>query len=564
MYLFNSIAQQMAKAFTLAILSAPLFALPALAAKNDLRIGMTQYPSTLHPLFDQMVAKSLILGATLRPMTGHDTAWKPVCMSCVSLPTYENGGAQKVTLPDGRKGIAATYTLLPDLTWGDGTPVTTKDILFTWNVGKNPMSGVGNNEFYAKDIADIAVKDDKTFTITFAKEMCEFASIGDFYPLPAHLEQKIFDENPAEYQKRSLYVTAPATAGLYSGPYLISKIESGAKITISRNPHWKGATPAFNNVSFRTIENSTSLSSNLLSGEIDYIAGELGLSLDQALAFEKRLPKEKYTVTYKPSLTFEHIDLNLDEPTFKDINLRKALMHATDRNTINTVIFSGKQPVASSDINPLDTVYTEDTIKYAYDLTTAATLLDGAGWKLRPDGFRYNAKGDKLQIILSTTSGNKTRETILQAIQSDWKKAGIDSVIQNQPARVLFGDTMRERRFKGGVMYAWMSAPRNIPKTTLHSSMIPTAANNYGGQNYAGYNNPKMDKIIDDLEVVCDADKNLALWHDLQKIYADELPALPLYYRAEPFIVPVWLTGIVPTGHLNPSTIWIENWKASE
>lgn len=70
-----------------------------------------------------------------------------------------------------------------------------------------------------------------------------------------------------------------------------------------------------------------------------------------------------------------------------------------------------------------------------------------------------------------------------------------------------------------------------------------------------------MDKMIDDLDVTCAPDANKALWQDLQKLYADELPALPLYYRAESFFVPVWLHGLTPTGHQHPSTLWIENWS---
>ena len=135
--------------------------------------------------------------------------------------------------------------------------------------------------------------------------------------------------------------------------------------------------------------------------------------------------------------------------------------------------------------------------------------------------------------------------------------------IDNQPARTLFGDTMLKRKFTGGVMYAWMSSPKNIPKTTLHSSMIPSDKNNHAGQNYTGYNNPKMDKIIDDLEVVCEPKANQALWDSLQKIYAEELPALPLYYRADAYFVPVWLRGITPTGHMRPTTLWVENWSVA-
>src|SRR3546814_3572658 len=73
---------------------------------------------------------------TRRPLTVYDQQWELICMLCTELPSIEAGTAVPEDLPpdvegagDGR-GIAMTYTLQPDATWGDGTPVTTKDVLF--------------------------------------------------------------------------------------------------------------------------------------------------------------------------------------------------------------------------------------------------------------------------------------------------------------------------------------------------------------------------------------------------------------------------------------------------
>lgn len=548
------------------ILAISLMATAPAAAQTPqhLNIGISQYPSTLHPLFDAMVAKSLVLGPTQRPMTAHNAAWTGECLICTELPSFENGLAVRETYGEGKTGIAATYKIRPGLAWDDGTPLTAADFIFAWQVGKHPQSGVSNGEFFAKDIRDITSSAPDTVTIHFDKEKCSFALINDFHPLPAHLEKKIFDEDPANYKSRTLYNTDPARHGLYFGPYRISRLQSGAFITLEKNPHWTGKAPAIDFITFKTIETSAALTAHLLSNGIDYIAGELGLTLDQALAFEKRLKAQRpgqYNVIYKSGLTYEHIDLPLDRAPFDDIRVRRALMHGMNRTQINNVVFEGRQPPAVSNINPLDPAFTDDVTLYPHDPAKAAALLDEAGWKTGKDGYRYNAKGEKLSIHFATTAGNKSREVIQQAIQSDWKKIGVDAVIKNEPARVLFGSTMRERKFEGGVMYAWLSSPANIPKTTLHSSMIPSAENNYAGQNYPAYRNAAMDKIIDDLDVTCAPDANSALWRDLQKLYADDLPALPLYYRAEPFFIPAWLHGIEPTGHLNPTTLWIENWS---
>src|SRR3546814_7583784 len=73
----------------------------------------------------------------------------------------------------------------------------------------------------------------------------------------------------------------------------------------------------FRSITVLTIEQTTALEANLLSGNVDMIAGELGLTLDQALAFEKR-HGDDYQVIYEPSLLYEHIDLMLDNPTLQD------------------------------------------------------------------------------------------------------------------------------------------------------------------------------------------------------------------------------------------------------
>lgn len=535
--------------------------------KNNLTIAMTQYPSTLHPLIDSMAAKSYVLGMTARPLTAYDKNWQQTCLFCEKLPTLENGLAKIETRDDGSQGIAATYTLPEQAVWGDGTPITVEDILFAWEVGKHPQSGVSNFELFANDIMDITKVDDKTFTVHFDKVTCEFSGISDFYVLPAHLERDIFEKDPKTYKERTLYATNPTHKGLWFGPYVLKSQTPGAALTLARNPLWWGKTPDFDTITIRIIENTAALTAALLSGDVDYISGELGLTLDQALPFEKRLKAQKpdqYKVIYKPSLVYEHIDINLDNPVWQDVKMRQALLLGINRQAISQSLFDGRQPVALSNISALDDIHTGDVDDWSHDPEQAKKLLDEAGWKTGDDGYRYNDKGEKLSFTLMTTAGNKSRELIQQAIQADWKKIGIDTTINNEPARVLFGQTTTKRKFKDGVMYAWMSAPKNIPRTTLHSDMIPTEANNYAGQNYPGYKNAEMDKILEDLEVVCEPDKNRALWTRLQQLYTRDLPALPLYYRANPYIIPVWLDGIEPTGHMNPTTLWIEDWSRTE
>jgi peptide/nickel transport system substrate-binding protein len=532
---------------------------PAKAARDELVIGITQFPSTFHPNIDAMLAKTYILGLTRRPLTVYDKDWRLRCMLCVKLPTIENGLAAPERTPDGKQGIAVTYTIRDDANWGDGKPVSTDDVVFTWKVGRHKKSGVGNMEFY-RSLYRIDVKGPRTFTMHFDKLTFQYNAINGFELIPAHLDEANFTD-PVAYKNRTAFDTDTTNKGLYYGPYLIDRVVTGSHVVLAPNPTWWGRKPHFKRIVVRVIPNTAALEANLLSGNIDMIAGELGLTVDQAIAFEKR-HGGKFNIIYKPGLIYEHIDLNLDNLILRDIRVRRALIYAIDREAISEKLFAGRQPVAHTSVNPLDWVHADDVPKYPYDPKKAAKLLNDAGWTMRKRGVRHDKKGKRLGLEIMTTAGNRSRELVEQVLQSQWKAAGIDVRIRNEPARVFFGQTVTERRFSGLAMYAWISAPEGVPRTTLHSAHIPTPDNNFAGQNYTGFRNAEMDGLLETIEVELDRSKRKKLWRRLQEIYATELPVIPLYFRAEPYILPKWLKGLEPTGHQDPSTLWVENWRA--
>lgn len=533
-------------------------ALPAQAAKDELVIGTTQFPATFHPSIESMLAKTYILSMARRPLTAYDPDWALICMLCETLPTLENGLARLEKTPDGGQGIALTYTLKADATWADGTPVSSDDAMFTWRVGRHPLSGIANAELYRR-ILRVEIKDKKTFVLHLDRVTFDYNAVNDFQLLPAHIEAARFDAAPAEYRNRTAFDQDTANAGLYNGPFRITEVVQGSHVVLEPNTHWQGAKPQFRRIVVRIVENTAALEANLLSGGVHMIAGELGLPLEQAIAFEKRQAK-RFDVVYKPGLVYEHIDLNLANPILADERVRRALLHAIDRETISKQLFGGRQAVADANVPRLDWVHTEDLPKYPHDRAKAGTLLDEAGWTMA-GGTRRNAKGEPLVLELATTAGNRSRELVSQVLQSQWKAVGIDVRLKTEPPRVFFGETVTRRRFPAMAMFAWYSAPESVPRTTLHSTMIPAEDNNWAGQNYTGYSNPEMDRLIDAIETELDRPKRKALWAELQRLYATDLPALPLYYRADAFILPKGMTGLIPTGHQDPSTLWVENWR---
>ena len=530
-------------------------------APDELHIGITQFPATLHPNIDSMLAKTYVLGMAQRPLTGYDHKWQLQCVLCQELPSLENGEAWLEPLTTGGEGVAVRYRLDPRARWGDGTPVSTRDVLFTWQVGRNPDTGVAGLEAYRR-ILRVEVVDQHTFIFHVDRLTFDYASASGFHLLPEHLEREPFAAGAREYRNRTRYDRAPATPGLYLGPYRVVEVVPGSHLLLERNEHWWGPRPYFSRIVVRAIENTAALEANLLSGEIDYVAGELGLSLDQALAFERR-HGQRFRVLYQPGLIYEHLDLRHDHPWLGDHRVRQALLYGVDREAMSRELFAGKQGVAHSNVNPLDWVYSDDLPRYPYDPERARALLEEAGLRAGRDGKRRDAQGRALTLELMTTAGNRTRELVEQVLAGQWRQLGLEVSIRNEPARVFFGETITRRKFGALALFAWISSPESVPRSTLHSEEIPGEDNGWSGQNYGGYRNPEMDRLIDAVEGEMDRERRRRLWAELQRLYAQELPALPLYFRSEAFVVPHWLEGVVPTGHQFPSSYWVENWRRS-
>jgi peptide/nickel transport system substrate-binding protein len=277
------------------------------------------------------------------------------------------------------------------------------------------------------------------------------------------------------------------------------------------------------------------------------------------LALRKQHP-DRFDYIFKPSLNYEHIDLRKDNPIFSDLRVRQAFLLAIDRKTLTDKLFEGLQPVAATWVNPLEQNYAPDVPHYGYDPKQAKSLLAEAGWKPGPDGICRNAAGDRLSVEFQTTAGNRLRELVQQVLQSQWKAAGIEVRIKNEPARTLFGETLKKRNFNGMVMYAWSSAVGGLPRQTLSSAQIPSAANGYGGSNYTGFSDPTMDADIEKASTELDPAKQKPIWVEMQRIYAEQLPVLPLFFRAEAHVVPKWLKGYAPTGHNGYVSQWAEYW----
>jgi peptide/nickel transport system substrate-binding protein len=535
-----------------------LLSVPAASAGNphpDLTIGVASFPSTLHPAIDPDLIKFYLLGFADRPVTAFDAAGHVVCLLCADVPSIASGGAR---LED--RGMAVTFRFQPGLQWGDGAPLGAEDLAFTARVGRDPNSGFANPHAWSI-VSRVDVVDHLTAVMHFTEPTYQFDELEQL--LPAHLEAPVFDHasGPAAYMRQSRYSTSPTNPGLYNGPYLITGYDTGTRVVLERNPNWHGKAPAFDRIIVKTIGNTAALQSNLLSGDVDMVPGEgLGLTLDQVLALQKQQP-DRFTYAYKPNMAYTHIDLQLDNPILADIRVRRALLLGIDRQSMVDKLMGGRVPIANSFVSPQQPMYSAEAPAYPYDPARARALLAEAGWTPGADGICRNAAGERLSLEFSTSSGVRVRELLQQVMQSEWRRIGVETTIRNEPARTLFGETLKHRVFKGLALFAWVSAIESSPRQTLSSGQIPTAANNWGGGNYPGFRDATMDADIDAMEKELDPAKRRPIWAEMQRIYADQLPVLPLFYGADAHVWPLWLKGVDPTG-LQVSTLRAENWHA--
>ena len=106
---------------------------------------------------------------------------------------------------------------------------------------------------------------------------------------------------------------------MWNGPYKLTQIQNGAFMVFEPNPFWWGQKPYFKRITIKTIENTATLEANLRSGDVDYVSGVLGLSVDQGLAMAKDpAMQQKYNFEFPMGLVYEQIHMNRNHPALAD------------------------------------------------------------------------------------------------------------------------------------------------------------------------------------------------------------------------------------------------------
>ena len=485
-----------------------------------------------------------------------DMQWRTQVLK--EIPSVEN----KLVNKRG-SGLEMSFEFLPGMQWGDGVPLTCKDVGFAIKVGKaNTVSTPDRSKY--DNITDFKIDSGNTkkCTVTFKQAKYDFLpNMPDI--LPEHLESSIFEKfgsQPQGYDRNSLYTTQPTNPGLYFGPYVVSEVKLGDFVSFVVNPKFTGEPAKIKRVMIKLVPNSSVLEANLSSDNINMIASWGGFTTDQAVSFQKKVESEKlpYKVSFENASVYSHMDFNLASPILSDVKVRKALTYGLNRQMLVDILVAGKAVVASQFVSEKDPWFSKQVTKYNDDTKKAGQLLDEAGWKMGQDGYR-SKDGKMLNLTLMSNGGNKSTEIFMALIQKQWKKIGVQIKIKTEIARIYYAETLPNRNFDIA-LYTWVSLPESSPRAQLTTASIPNAANGRSGQNYMGYSNPKVDSLIDKLEVEFNATKRAAIAREIIKYYVDELPVLPLYFKPVAAVIPSGLKKLRLSGNMYPETLEAEQW----
>ena len=531
------------------------------APHDQLVVGMTAFPSSEHPYIDPLIVKSWVLGFASRQVTMFTPDWQNVCSMCTEVPSPENGRVQPETQPDGKPGLLVRWTLKPGLFWGDGVPLTTKDIAYTAKVGADNGSGFPDARVWGR-VRSTDIVDDQTIVLHLDEVTPLYNRMGKL--LSEHADGPAYygATKPGQYVTDTVYNRAPTTPGLWNGPYVITGYDSGSQIVLEPNPYWTGKKPAIKRIVARSIADTAALQANLLSGDVDMAPGEaIGLQLDQVLAMQKDNPG-RFNYVYNDALAFWNIDFDLDNKFLADVRVRRAMLMAIDRKAMSDKLAGGRFTLAATWVPPKEPMFAPGLPVVPYDPAGAKALLKEAGYAPGPDGILRNAAGERFSVDLRMGLGVRLMELVELVVQSQLKAVGIDTVIQNEPQRTFFGLTLKHRQYGGLALYNWLFNVSYPPRQLYGLTAIPSEANGWGGSNYMDWKSQAFEDQLKISETSLEPAVQKAAWAQMQRIYAEDLPALPLFFVPHAHVIPTWLKGYVPSGMSDYTTLRAEEWHA--
>lgn len=460
-------------------------------------------------------------------LTIYDAAGNLQPFIAQKVPTIEDG--DWAVLPDGRMEL--TWKLRSDVRWHDGVPLTADDFVFGVQVVQDPevplFRGLG-----IQGLSDVVALDAHTLVAHWREPNFEANVSGplDIGAVPRRLVGSLYESRDMQAFMNSPYWTAEFV-GL--GPFKLSQWLLGSYTEAVAFDGFFLGRPKIDRVVIRYISDLNTMVANLLSGEIDVIPNII--KIEEIMAIRSAWDPRGGGST---QLNFSHIEaLRIqfrypNAPWARDVRVRKALVHMTDRQSLVDALLHGQTTVAHAFVSTQDPAYQilerRGFPRYPFDVTAGERLLADAGWVSGPDGF-VNASGERFTIELRVVANSAYNVNMGLAITDQWKTARLN------PTQFIITNELPTRQREqlkatpNGVFWQPDALRSRILEvfTTAQSS---TEQSLWRGNNYGAYPNPTYDQLYDRFVSTLQSSRRQELQADLLKYLAEEVPFIPNLY----------------------------------
>ncbi|MDP2152388.1 MAG: peptide-binding protein [Methylotenera sp.] len=401
-----------------------------------------------------------------------------------------------------------TFKLKPNLKWADNKPLTSADVLFTWQAVTNEK----NASPYASDfllVKKAETPDAQTFRVTYEQAYAPaLDSWAGLQILPKHL-----------LEGKDLHTTAFARKPIGSHYYQLDSWKHGEHLKLSKNANSVLGPAQIDNLVTRIIPDNSAQFLELMADNIDL----MGLDpIKYSRIIPARPELQKKLALYKElGNSYTYMGFNLKHKPFDDVRVRRAINYAIDKQEIIDGVYLGLGINIASPYKPGTRWSNPALTPYPYDPTKARALLKEAGFTdSNGDGIlERDGKPFSFEII---TNQNKEREKSAVLIQRRLKEVGIDVQI-----RAIEWASFISRFIKTGdfdvVVLGWGLGLDPDQYNIWHSSQQAS-----GQFNFIGYNNPKIDKLLEQGRLELNPDKRMEIYHQFSATLLEDSPIIYL------------------------------------
>ena len=389
----------------------------------------------------------------------------------------------------GDNGKKYTFVLRDGVKWHDGTPFTSKDVKFTFELANNPDSG---SQFAAKfgNIKSIQTPNAKTVVLTLSKPNAALLdALTNFMILPSAQLSKI----PAkELRNGAWWRTNPVG----TGPFMWSKYVPDQYVELKANPNYYKGKPKLDRLVNRYFKEQAAAVLALKSGDIDFTY----LTLDDT----KTLGNANVNIISGPSQVANYLGFNNADPRFKDVRIRQAILHAIDRASIVKQLYGGGADLANCPMTNSKFI-PKGINTFPYDPAKARKLLQDAGWK-----------GENIEVL--TYYGDQLSKDVMTTFQQMLAQVGFKMTPR-------FVDVPTYNQVTAGNNFAMVYAGIGNgpdPDTlypSMHSDFIPP-----NGTNRMKVNLPALNKLFEQAQETTSAATRTKAYQDICTLANQQLP----------------------------------------